>query len=427
MNNIDFAELPSLENQNEITSICIDPKGEFMLIADMKGYISMFSFITKKLEGKYGISAHGKDLKIGSYFGFLPLSGLTISPDGKLAAVATFDGVVHLWDIHAKKQIKSFVTEEALKRGVISAERVYNIMFVSDGKRLVFGGQVKLQMWDIETGQFIHRFEKGYGFDLACCPSKNLFATRAYDELIIYDLAKKKPTITKTFPFQTKGTAFSSIGTFLAIIVGDYQDDGKIQLFSTNDWKCLKTFQLTGVALRDLTISPDEQLIVAISVGGFRIWDIKSGMYLYHLAFPPAVGSGVNTPHQSAIFSPMNKRHFYYPIGNQVYVWRIQTAPNPLIKRPFYHNASDFSKEITKTQSKVYNTKSVTLVDDQLKAEVNITDRSAKLEITRNGELYFEYPFKTKGNKNFAGETLGLLLSPNKRFLVFFLYGHIWL
>lgn len=424
MKDVYFSELPSIEYSQTITSMGIDPKGNWLLIADIKGNITKWSLESGKIDSRYSVSPYGKDLKLGAFFGFLPISGLTISSDGQLAAFGTFDAVVHLWDLKKGKPIKQLVTQEAQLRDPICAKRIHKILFTPDATRIIFGGQVDLQMWNVETAEFICGFKDGYGYDLTVSPDGEWLFSGGYDKLYSYNLknlvisSDRKALSTSTFYIKVRDIEFSPTGKWLGVIQGGYDEDGSVELWDAVTLSVIRTFQLPGVKPIDLNFSPDEQLLVTTSYDGFQVWHIESGKYLYNLVFPSSTNTGTNIPRQKIIFSPTNQRHAYYSVDNKVHVWFIQTTPN-FLARSYYPDALDLVEQGIRAQSSTHKTSSVLSIDGDLQVEANIDGKTGFLKVTRNHKICYMSQFVTKGNQNFAGEEIGLLLGPNERYVVF--------
>jgi WD40 repeat protein len=172
-------------------------------------------------------------------------SSLVFSADGKILAAASEgygrDSPITVWDVFAGQQLRQLtVVHNHLVHAALSP----------DGRRLASWGNVlprgndqgqaqelarTMQLWDVETGKEIRRFE-GSGFG-------------------------------------TSGAAFSPDGKMLAAAHW-----GTISLWETDSGKLLRTFlgrQDIGAILR---FSPDGKTLVGVSPEGVvQIWEVNTG------------------------------------------------------------------------------------------------------------------------------------------------------
>lgn len=70
---------------------------------------------------------------------------LALSPDGKVAATASYDKLIKLWDVETGKELKT------LKDHI---DAIYSLAFTPDGKRLVSGAADRsIKVWNPATGE----------------------------------------------------------------------------------------------------------------------------------------------------------------------------------------------------------------------------------------------------------------------------------
>jgi WD40 repeat protein len=95
-------------------------------------------------------TATGKQLLPGRGHGER-LTAVAVAPDGKLIATGAWDGAVRLWDADSGKEVALWQTLTAAKRRAYDdAERIQQVRFSPDGKRLVVvrEGETVL-LWDV--------------------------------------------------------------------------------------------------------------------------------------------------------------------------------------------------------------------------------------------------------------------------------------
>ena len=90
------------------------------------------------------------DSKEFDYLTDVLVNSITFSPDGKLLAIGTNDKII-LWDIIAKKAIKTFVFD---LRGGEGLSGIQGVLFSPDGKMLAAADADNIAMvWDIASGK----------------------------------------------------------------------------------------------------------------------------------------------------------------------------------------------------------------------------------------------------------------------------------
>jgi WD40 repeat protein len=156
------------------------------------------------------------------------VGSLAFSPDGRLLATAgVTDGSLFVWDPDAGRRVRDLS---------VHAHRRSLVAFTPDGTALAAGGEGRVHLWDVRTGQ------------------------------------KGEPLCFNDGP--VRAVAFSADGRLLASI--------EPQAIRVIDWKgerCLHTLRV-GRAMRDLAFSPDGKTLAAIADGAppqLRLWDVDTG------------------------------------------------------------------------------------------------------------------------------------------------------
>ncbi len=78
------------------------------------------------------------------------VNGAAFSPDGQMAATASNDKTVRLWEVKTGKEIRRFLGHSDI---------VYSVTFSPDGKTLATASADRTaRLWDVQTGQALRRF-----------------------------------------------------------------------------------------------------------------------------------------------------------------------------------------------------------------------------------------------------------------------------
>lgn len=206
---------------------------------------------------------------------------VAISPDSNYVATGSKDKSAKLWEMSTGREVRSFLGHEGT---------VTSLAFTSDGNTLISGSNDKsIRLWEVATGKEIYSIRTDdIVTDLAVDPHLNFFVVAGYgnsgygDSITIYDF-KSKNNIKKIVASADKGlgsgvdVAVSPDGKLLAV----GEDNRSINLYSTNTWKLLKTFQSPegwcgGCGTR-VVFSPDNKSLYAASHhGSVRKYDLAS-------------------------------------------------------------------------------------------------------------------------------------------------------
>lgn len=213
-----------------------------------------------------------------------PVWSVSFSPDGKILASGSEDGVIKLWNVSTGEEIKTLPGHSDYGQPL---KEVFSLAFNHDGTILVSGGRDdKIKFWDVSAGKEIRNFYHGDENDarggvrsLTFSPNGKLLASGSEDSTIkLWD----STTGTEIAKFQGKGfgdgegvlaIAFSPDGTMLAS--GSWV--GIVKLWNIKDSEKTKTFNRKSDSVWSLSFHPDGRILAIGSTDGvIKLWDIKS-------------------------------------------------------------------------------------------------------------------------------------------------------
>lgn len=255
-------EIKTLEGHTEaVISLAFFPEGrlfissgrdETLRVWDMVEGEELYKFNIKSnspsnlaisKNGRYVIVASGRvakilDLKTGQEIKNLaghisPVSGVAISPSGKLALTSDlYDGKVRLFDVQTGQEIKSFTGHRT---------QFVALAFSPDERYILSGGFLRenqyIKVWDIQTG----------------------------GEILSIPLGAKQIT---SIHFSPDGKVALSA-----------DEDGVIKIWDLKTGKALRSLAVKGaeVFITSLAISPDGSYVVSgDDMGNIILWDLKS-------------------------------------------------------------------------------------------------------------------------------------------------------
>ncbi len=193
---------------------------------------------------------------------------VTFSPDGTQILSGGYDGKIILWDI---------ATGDIIHRFEEHSLTVYSVAFSPDGTQILSGSlDNQLILWDVETGNIIHRLEEhisgvqsvAFNFD----GTQMLSSSR--DTLILWDV--ETGDIIRRFVGQEGliwRVVFSPDGT--QILSGTY--DSTLILWDVATGNILQYFEEDSFYLNSLAFSPDGTQVLSGEDSTLILWDVDTG------------------------------------------------------------------------------------------------------------------------------------------------------
>jgi WD40 repeat protein len=254
-----------------IRSVSFSPDGKILATGSDDGIIRLWDIESAKQR----VMVKGRSLAV---------EHLSFSPDGKILASGSKNGIITLWDMKNAKQIVTL--EPRLKN-------VTHLSFSPDGKILSSGrdagdyGDQTLQLWDVESGEEIRAFEEAYRY-YYLSPDWRVLASVGYmmgEPIKLWDVKSGKQirTLQSNRPTEGMFTWISFSHDSKILISGR-----SLKQRSLGEWPMEITFwdvesgnEIRTVEGQKVVFSPDGRILVTRDRQGrkfiFKLWDVKSG------------------------------------------------------------------------------------------------------------------------------------------------------
>jgi WD40 repeat protein len=206
------------------------------------------------------------------------LVSVAFSPDGRRALSGGEHKIVRLWDLDSGKLVREFPGH---------TEWIFNVAFSPDG-RLGYstsggpdawrdGSDSAVRVWDLATGQVIHRLEghKGRVFGLAVSPDGRNVLTGGDTSLILWDARSGKPIRRIAGHTGLIGNATLLAGGGLRAASGSF--DRTIRLWDLEGGQELHRFLGHPHEVTWVAASPDGRRLLSSDYNGheLRLWDVE--------------------------------------------------------------------------------------------------------------------------------------------------------
>jgi WD40 repeat protein len=242
--------------------------------------------------------------------GHSPVSGVALSPDGRLLAAGT-EAAAIIWDVAAGRPIRSL------------AGLTHGVAFSPDGRLLACAREDRtIKLWDV-TADREYRTLRGHTDSVrsvAFSPDGLLLASASYDKAVtVWEAASGRLARTlKGHAEAVMKVAFSPDGQRLA----SGSLDRTVKLWDARTGRETRTLTGFAATVKGLAFSPDGKRLAATGYEPvIRIWDADTGLIATALRGPAAHLVDV-------AFSPDGKR-LVTPGGSAVTLWNATTRQGP--------------------------------------------------------------------------------------------------
>jgi RNA polymerase sigma factor (sigma-70 family) len=220
--------------------LAVSPDGKRLALVDRPKEIQVREMAGGKVLASFPLPEDATRLKTETFPQTVLQYRVAFSTDGETLLLGTIGGIVHRWDIAARKELQPLSRHHCTVAGTHT---------LPDGRTLVSTGQDgTIRRWDLATG-------------------------RQHVEPESYEGRSK--------------AAYSPDGRFVA--VGDAR--GRVDLWDGRDGKLLRTLQQDGAEVAYVAFSPDgTSLAVSEPLGTVRFWQVPSGRP--GEVWPPKPGRG---------------------------------------------------------------------------------------------------------------------------------------
>jgi WD40 repeat protein/mono/diheme cytochrome c family protein len=203
-----------------------------------------------------------------------PANAVAFSPGGQLAAFASADKTVVIFDVASNRELRRCIGHTA---------SVWAVAFSPDGSRILSGGKDgTVRLWDVENGRELQRMEGHLDLVTSVCFSpdgKTAISTSLDHEAIRWNLERGTRIDSFTFPNGQEGAKYLEAVTFTPdgehiAIAGR---GGVFYLDETG--KVVKTFPIPNV--RAMVFSANgKTLLTGSDDWVVRLWDVEKGTEL---------------------------------------------------------------------------------------------------------------------------------------------------
>jgi len=290
----------SIRKLNELTdivrSVAFSPDGKILASGSDDGMIILWDVKTGESVGRqqivYTHHMFGFDEDVSS-----AVLSVAFSPDGNTLASGDYDNNVTLWDVQTSE------LSHKLTMGRHS-DIVRTLTFSPDGKTLASGSADKtIILWDAETGKFLDQLNGHSDIinSLSFSPDSSTLASGSADTtIILWNMNQRqrlaRPLSGYIHSGQILGIVFSPDGKILA----SGSEDKTIMLWDVEKGQAYSDEPLFEYmdAIRSISFSPDgKTLAIGSSDGSIILWDVKTRMAIVSL-------SGHTASVNSMAFSP---------------------------------------------------------------------------------------------------------------------------
>ncbi|KAF9556970.1 WD40 repeat-like protein [Agrocybe pediades] len=255
------------------------------------------------------------------------LESTAISLDTSMVAVGCLEGVIYIWDIHARTTICGPL--------VGHTDCVSALVFSQDGKKLISGSRDRtIQIWDVDTGNLMAGPFEGHIHiisSLALSSDGTKLISGSYDQSVrLWNVLTNENNIAPPCQNVTRSictVAWSLDGTRIA----SGQWDGTIAVWSAQNGEAVIEPFHHSTDIMSIAFSPDSSTISAGTDDGNVVsWDVRTG----EMVGEPIQGHSM--PAISVAYSPDGSMIASGSRDHTIIIRDCSTGK--MIGNPLYHN-----------------------------------------------------------------------------------------
>jgi serine/threonine protein kinase/WD40 repeat protein len=230
--------------------------------------LSIFALVTRpdRLSGVRSWSIVSRETEIPSTVAF--------RPDGKLLAVGSWDGTIHIWEAKSGRLVRVFLPQDT----------VVSMAWSPDGRVLAVGTGIAtrpVQLWEADTGRLLRALETpkpDFIFALTWSPDgRKVRAWGTAQRCCTWEVARGKRLRAPLIACQCERPMFSPDGLYLAGTAGG----SSIVVWDTDTGT--EVCRLTApAAVGHLAWSPDGKRLASTGRDGLRVWDVETRKEALH-------------------------------------------------------------------------------------------------------------------------------------------------
>jgi hypothetical protein len=190
---------------------------------------------------------------------------LLFTPDGKQLLSAGFDGVVRVWDLAQRKEVRHLKVESGT---------VYSLALTGDGKVAATAGRDGLKLWDLAAGKELPREEMNHHSCVAVAfsPDGKIVASGDSSTVKLWEVATgKEVNVLHGFKGELSYLIFSADGRTL--YTSSY--DRCVRLWEVRTARLIHEAEGHAGWVWGLALSPDEKSLASCSVDTKLVcWDL---------------------------------------------------------------------------------------------------------------------------------------------------------
>jgi WD40 repeat protein len=281
------------------------------------------------------------------------VTGVSVSPDGRMVLAGSVDRVARLWDVDSGNLLRTFNHKKA----------IHHVAFSPDGKVVLTGGEDgSVRFWDTKSGEETSHFETGrpgfFSHGASFSPDGRIVAIACDSSIYVVDVARGE--LVRKLSAHKKGAtcaAFLPDGKQL-LSVG--LEDAAARLWDIESGKEIRSFDIGKFGSLSVAVSPDGRLgltggievrVIDLATGesrtlaginggilcvgfsrdgtraigcsvssGIYVWEVASGRLLVEKA-------GFNTSLNGVEFTPTGDRALTAQVNRTVHLWDLGLPP----------------------------------------------------------------------------------------------------